>query len=146
MNHIKKLQNIGACSQAVEWCKNHKSMQSAWDNCERGDWMAWLLGRTVKKNSKAHKKLVLVACKIARDVLYLIPSKEKRPLIAIETAEKWCRGEATTEEVRAAADAAADAAASYAAADAARKTKLNIYAKMIRAEFPKAPHIASEVK
>ena len=138
MNHIKKLQNIGACSQAVEWCKNHKSMQSAWDNCERGDWMAWLLGRTVKKNSKAHKKLVLVACKIARDVLYLIPSKEKRPLIAIETAEKWCRGEATTEEVRAAADAAADAAAAAAAAATAYAADAAAYAAYVADEIGRA--------
>jgi hypothetical protein len=33
-----------------------------------------------------------------------VPEGELRPLRAIEAAEAWCRGEATTEEVRNAAD------------------------------------------
>jgi hypothetical protein len=93
--------------------------------------MLWLAGRLVK-NDEDRKPIVLAACACARLALQYVPKGELRPLHAIETAEAWCRGEATIEEVRAAraaayaayaADAAyaaaADAADAYAAAAAA---------------------------
>jgi hypothetical protein len=68
---------------------------------------------------------VALACVVARESLRHVPADELRPLRAIETAERWTRGEATAEECRKAADAAYAArrgayndAASY-AADAA---------------------------
>ena len=82
--------------------------------------MFWLLG---KIPSTDRKTLVLAACEIARQSLHLVPEGEDCPRLAIETAEKWARGEASLREVKtAAAAAAADAAAAaayYAAADAA---------------------------
>jgi hypothetical protein len=64
--------------------------------------------------------LVRYACLVARTVLDKVPAGEDRPRIAIETAEAWTRGEATIEEVRAAADAAWDTPrGAYAAAYAA---------------------------
>jgi hypothetical protein len=48
--------------------------------------------------------------------LKYLPVGEDRPRIAIETAEAWTRGEATIEQVHAAADAAVHAA--YHVADA----------------------------
>ena len=71
------------------------------------------------------RKLVVRAeCDCARTSLKFVPKGEKRPLIAIQTAERWCRGEATIEEVRSAAYAAyaadaASASAAYAAYAAA---------------------------
>jgi hypothetical protein len=69
------------------------------------------------------KLVVFAACQCARLALKHVPKGEERPLKAIKTAEKWCKGKASIEEVRAAyaaAYAAADAAyAAYAAADAA---------------------------
>ena len=60
---------------------------------------------------------VWLACAVARSALWHVPAGEDRPRLAIETAERWVRGQATVGECRAAADAA-DAAA-YAAAYAA---------------------------
>ena len=126
MDEIKRLQKLRACSGAIEYARTCTTWQSAWDNCERGDWMLWLLGKLSDgPKSQSRKKLVLAACKCARLSLKYVAKNEKRPLKAIQVAEKWANNEkgASLQDVRAAyaaAYAAADAAAAaYAAADAA---------------------------
>lgn len=34
--------NLGACAEGLSWLEG-KNGQSAWDACERGDWMLWVL-------------------------------------------------------------------------------------------------------
>ena len=132
MKEIEKLQELNACNEAIVWAETQPNWETLWNNCERGDWMLWLLGKLSKgPRSKGRKQLVLTACECARLSLKYIPKGEKRPLIAIETAEKWANGDSSVslQNVRDAADAAAyyayaayaaDAAdAAYAAADAA---------------------------
>ena len=124
MNHNKYLNKLGACLEAVEWASHFKTLQEVWDKCERGDWMLWLLGEQAGgSRSKSFKKLVITTCKCARLSLKYIPKKEKRPLAAIQTAEKWARGEKniSLQDVKNAADAVVyashdnlDAACSYA--------------------------------
>ena len=110
-----KLNTILACDEAIEWASTQKgSFQKSWDKCPRGDWLLWLLGRSKSDNNK----IVLASCKISRTVLKYIPKGEKRPLVAIQTAEAWVRGEATLEEVKKASSAASDAD-NYAACNAA---------------------------
>ena len=126
--HIKKLNELRACSEAVEWAEQFKNIQEAWDNCERGDWMLWLVGKqAVGSRTKSRKKLVLAACECARLALPYIEKGEKRPQKAIQTAEKWTRGEATLQQVR-------DAAA---AADYAEKDTLLKCAEIVRRHYPK---------
>jgi hypothetical protein len=115
-----KLIRMKACgwdddTESVGWVGN-RSLHDAWASCHRGDWMLWLA-------AQAHvdrKLLVLAACDCARLSLRHVPDGEVRPRVAIETAEAWCRGEASLEEVLAASFAAAyaddSAAAAYAAA------------------------------
>ena len=77
------------------------------------------------------------------------PPGEDRPRLAIETAEAWCRGEVTIEEVRAAADAAyaahaAGYAAAYAADTAAYHTAAHVStlaccADLVREVWPEPP-------
>ena len=123
--HISYLENLNACHKAIEWAKQFNTLQETWDNCERGDWMLWLLGKQAgPPGSKSRKKLVLSACKCARLSLKHVSKDEKRPLKAIQTAEKYAKGikGVTLQNVRDAANAAnaayAAAAAAY-AADAA---------------------------
>ena len=111
----KFLESLDACRDAVEWVGD-KTLDDAWNTCERGDWRLWIAGRL----DIDRKLLVLAACECARTSLVYVPVGETRPLRAIETAEAWCRGETTIEDVRTAAHAAAYAAyAAYAAAHAA---------------------------
>ena len=120
--NTEPLEKLNACREAIVWAAKQPEAQTAWTYCERGDWMLWLIGKMCEPNSDIHKRLVLAACRCARLSLQYIPAGEMRPLAAIETAERWTRGEATTKEVRAAACASSSAAASgsgYAAASAA---------------------------
>jgi len=124
--HIEYLKKLNACTEAVIWAKQFNTTQEAWDNCERGDWMLWLLGKqSGKPGTKSRKKLVLTACKCARLSLKCVPESEKRPIEAIQTAERYAKGVkgVSLQDVRKAACAADDAAvyvaAVYAAAYAA---------------------------
>ncbi len=116
-----KLIEMDACEEAIMWVGD-KNLEQAWNDCHRGDWMLWLAGRF-----HVNRKLIVkAACACARLALPHVPAGETRPLIAIETTEKWCDGEATIEEVRKAAEAAHAAAA--AAARAAHAAAANAYA------------------
>ena len=102
---IEFLKKSEACAPALKWLETQLDAQTAWVNCERGDWLLWLLA----KLEIDRKKLVLLACKCARSSLHLVLKGEERPRIAIETAEAWARGEATLGEVNRAAIAAQEA-------------------------------------
>ena len=151
---IKKLEKLNPCSAAVDFAKEYKTSQEAWDACECGDWMLWLLGKlSGPPESKSRKKLVWVACKCARLSLRYVQKGERRPLKAIQTAEKYAKGQdggITLDEVRAAATAAdaayaavfaASAASAADAAAAARKKKLKKCADIVRKYYPKAPRL-----
>jgi len=103
-----------ACRPALEWLQA-RTLAEAWEQSERGDWLLWLAA----KAGVDRRRLVLAACACARLALVHVPPGEERPRVAIETAEAWCRGEATIEEVRKASRNADAAYAAYVAADAA---------------------------
>ena len=117
------LERLGACSPSLEWLGS-RSPEVAWNECPRGDWLLWV----ASKAGLERKVVCFAACQVARSVLHLVPSGEERPRIAIETAEAWCRGEATIGEVRSAAHAAAPAAAHVAYAAAAAYADSAAYA------------------
>jgi hypothetical protein len=130
---VDRLSELQSCREAVEWASDYESLEAAWVACERGDWMLCLLGRASgDRESPARRALVLCACACARTALPFVRAGETRPLVAIETAERWARGEngVTLDDVQrarrgayAAADAVdyanAAACAAFAAADAA---------------------------
>ena len=113
----------GACSEALAWLRTQPDAATAWEACERPDWLIWWLKR---QPATDRKTLVRIACACARTALRFVPKDEERPRLAIETTERWLVGSATIEEVRTAAvaaaydaadaDADAAAAAAYAAA------------------------------
>ena len=124
------LAGLDACADALAWATPYGTeWERALAECPDRRWMTWLSGALMRRGHLRREVLVLCACEYARTALRYVPAGETRPLAAIETAERWARGEATLDEVRAAADAAADAddaaaaaayaAAAYAAADAA---------------------------
>jgi len=147
-----KIKSIYPCSGAVRWMDHYETPQEAWDACERGDWMLWLMGH------KSDRKLsVRAACGCAR--LSLKYAKGSEALNAIEAAEGWCEGKVTQHEVKIAADAAAyaadaaaDAAAyaaayaadAYAAADAADAAAAYAYAAAAAAAAAARPKMLSD--
>ena len=111
------LSNLGACSDARAWARG-KDLHTVWTTCERGDWLLWLCGKMVDQAGwPTRKELVLATCACAETVLPFVNVGDDRPRLAIETARAWTRGEASVEEVKAAANAAKAAAnAAYYAA------------------------------
>jgi hypothetical protein len=125
--HIEYLKKLHACNESIVFAERFNSLQEAWDNCERGDWMLWLLGRiSGAPESPERKKLVVVCAEVAELVLPIFEKKypdDKRVRECIETCKRYVAGNATLEELisaRSAADAAASAASyAYAASYAA---------------------------
>ena len=121
--NVQKLIDLNACSEAVEWVKTQKNAEQAWNNCDRGDWMLWLIGKTIagEPMSDERKPLVLAACDCAEFALKYVPKGEDRPRKAIEIARKWANGDSSISQqiIRSTADAAAYAADAADAADAA---------------------------
>jgi hypothetical protein len=119
MNTLQtKLKELDACDEAIEWAKDYDNLQQAWDNCQRGDWMIWLINKMEWSNDK---DLRLMAVAFARQVQHLM--NDQRSINALDVAERYANGEANIEELteaRAAAAAVAAWAAWVAAWAAAR--------------------------
>lgn len=106
----EQLKQLNACAEATDWVGS-KSLSQAWKECPRGDWLLWLAGEV----NVDRRLIVEAACRCAESVIGLVPAGEDRPIRAIEAARAWIVGEATLDEVRAAAGAAYAAAARAAA-------------------------------
>jgi hypothetical protein len=128
-----ELIKLDACKDAIEWVGD-KTLQQAWSECKRSDWMFWFLAKADIK--VPDKSLRLIAVRCAREVQHLM--KDQRSIDALDVAERYANGEATDDELaaaRAAAWAAAGAAARD-ARDAARDAAWAKQADIIRELIP----------
>ena len=122
MTFREQLVRLNACEEAREWVGD-RDIESAWSECERGDWMMWLAGCV-----DVDRVLVVdAACDCAALAAAKVKDAAMRESIerVIDLTRRYVRGEVTWVVVAkarhamwAAVVAAADAAA-YAAADAA---------------------------
>src|SRR5690554_1098239 len=134
--HMIWLQENYACPPGVIWIQEHniKSLQEAWNVCNRGEWLLWMAA----KLDVDYRKLVLCGALCAHAVVQHM--KDPRSREAVRVAFLWGRGKATDEELEAARAAARAAAARattgwaadeapriarWAAADAIRPTSLS---------------------
>ncbi len=101
----------GDCPDGFAWAMTQASMSDVFKNCERGDWLMWVLRKHEALDKPTSVKL---ACEFALRVLLIYEKKHfrKEPRLAIEAALRWV--ESQTQE-----NAYADANASYADANAA---------------------------
>ena len=100
---VKKLRKLDACTSAMEWVESHPELSAAelWEQCERGDWMWWLLRQVA------------------------LPTKAQSVAFA-----KWCAKRAKKNAAADAATYAASATDAAAdAADAERKAQANYIRK-----------------
>ena len=124
----QKLKKLGACENAVIWASEQQNLEKAWQNCERGDWMLWLAGKTAGPSGDTRrKKLVLAAVECAQLSINYVRAGEKRPAKALRIARDWAiGGKSTLEDVKSAAASAAEAY--VAAADDAASVAAAAYA------------------
>ena len=97
------LESNDACDEAMKWLGD-RTIQQTWDECERGEWLAWWLGKAGLDDST----LRLIACDMVRytplsdgrTVWDLLTDERSRN--AVEVTERYAVGEATDKELQAA--------------------------------------------
>jgi hypothetical protein len=116
MKSIKILEKFNACPAGIDFVSKYDSFESAWNACERVDWMLWIAA----KLNVPIKTLTLAKALCANTVRNLM--KDERSIAAVDAAIAFGRGKISEEKLKAAADAAYDAydtAYAYAYVDAA---------------------------
>lgn len=105
-----------ACADGAAFAGKHKTMHAVWENCPRVYWMLWILNAIDAPHDEKAERLFAVWCarhtplfdgdgRTTGDLL-----TDPRSLRALEVAEAFANGRATTEELAAARAAAWDAA------------------------------------
>ncbi len=113
-----------ACREGREWAMTQPTMADVWDNCQRPDWLLWILDAIDQRFDDRPLRLFAIWC--ARNAPLVDGRKtgdlltDPRSLAALEVAERYADNNATDEEL-AAAETAAWAAAwdAWAAAETA---------------------------
>lgn len=133
---------MGACPEAIEWVGT-RTLKKAWAECQRGDWMLWLVHKNYGKPGwPKYRQVVLCACEVAEQALRYVPKYDERPRLAIEAARRCAKN--PTNDNKAAAKSAAKAAASvawaaaWAAASAASADIVRKWLKLAKAELGEA--------
>jgi hypothetical protein len=162
MNLSQKISHLRPCDKAKAFLEKYQEgeEQKAWDECERGDHMLWLLGNLAgPPDSESRKRFVraaLACAKLAPAIKN--PDYEQIRQTCLKTTQDYLDGTATLNDIRKAAKAAAYVsytanAAAYAAyaantavaAVAAYALKhqevLMLCADEIRKIYPKVPKI-----
>jgi hypothetical protein len=127
------LEAQGACTEARLWSRERVTIERCWSECQRSDWMLWLLERLgVLDDTRAR----LFACWCVRNTPLADGRTtwdlltDERSRTAVEVAERFAAGQATSDELDAALAAAVDAAraAAWAAAVYAAVYAAAVYA------------------
>jgi hypothetical protein len=119
-----KLEALRPCFEALEWAKAQKTNAAAWANCERADWMLWLLGKlSGPRGSLSRRKLVGCAAECAATATKYVKNKGQAAKLQEATAllKRYSQSEAADADLIRARDLARDLAREVraAAADAA---------------------------
>lgn len=124
MKTITEFCNLhNACAEGLEWSlANCADMSDAWAKL-KPEWLIWVATR---KGVLTDKELRLFAVWSARQVQHLMT--DARSIAALDVAERYAHGQATTQEL------AAARAAAWAAAWAAQNKRLTL---MVLAEHRK---------
>ena len=107
-----------ACNEGAKWALQYETMAEVYDNCQRGDWLLWVLGRAKKINKRQSVRIAIFCAERVLSIFEESHPDDDRPRKAIDAAKAYLLY--PCQRTKAAADAAADAAAAaYAyAADA----------------------------
>lgn len=121
------LRRLGACDDAIAWLRERscaveperRTAEAAWMDCERSDWLVWIVTQPAVRKAVGDRVLRLIACDCAERVLPLYERAhpgDPRPRRAIEVSRRYADGLASLNELREARRRAAYTAADSAAA------------------------------
>lgn len=103
----------GAFSEGVRFALKFKTMVEAWNNCQRVDWLVWMLNAIDAPKDEKACRLYMVWCarntplQDGRTTLSLLT--DPRSVEALRVAEEFAHGRAT-DSARSAAESAAESA------------------------------------
>jgi hypothetical protein len=115
---------LDTCCDAVKWAKG-KTLTDAWNECERADWMCWLLVKMANKPGWPNNSIVM-HCGVDCAETALHYTNDVRVNECLTIARKHADGKATDEELDAAR--ATSRAAAWAAAWAASRVTAMVVA------------------
>jgi hypothetical protein len=101
---LQLMRKRNSCTGSFQFVSDHLSddLGQVWFDIPRGDWLIRLAVIIGLDN----KKIVAIASACVRTALPYLQEGEIRPLHALQTAEAWCRGEASIAECKRVADEA----------------------------------------
>ena len=88
----KKLKPL-SCDEALEWAQTQPDWQTAWEKCQRGDWMAFRLGRNLKQGSPEHRRFILATIECGRLSLPYAGKYQKTLAQIYADLESWANGD-----------------------------------------------------
>ena len=102
------LTELGACREAVEWSKAYGAdTQKAWNECQRGDYLLWILCKHSTSGPWSDDRKPLIACAVdcaltAKHIWpHLWSGMEAEQISAIvHGLQAWTKGEVTTEQAK----------------------------------------------
>ena len=104
-----------ACGNGREFAGQHKTLNAAWNACERPDWLLWYAQRKMTVEKVVYVRVAIACAKRVLSIYKKRKPGDDRPRKAIAAALAWV--ENPSEENR----QAASAAAAYAAAKKSEK-------------------------
>ena len=139
MTFAEELRDLNACREAVVWASD-LDLATAWNECQRSDWMHWLLERV----QVAQNTSTLIACDHAESVAHLAGDHESLCRETIAIARGVAAGTHTRDQSRAAWDAERAAWAARAAAWAAKDAERAAWAAWDAARAARAAGAAED--
>jgi hypothetical protein len=107
------------CGGALKWLATlspESTMSDAWTQCKRSDWMQWAALRSPMKETDERWRMagcaIIRRVKVRGEETLWDLATDPRSRNAVEVAERFSRGQATSEELAAASAASAAYAAS----------------------------------
>lgn len=62
----QRLIDINACEGAREWAADYSTVEEAWEDCDRADWMLWLAARILDR-----RRAIGVLVEVVRATCYV---------------------------------------------------------------------------
>jgi hypothetical protein len=97
---VEIIEKLGACDSALKWLRElpeTTTLQEAWDLCEHGGWILWLLVRWTPKDPQYHQFILRTA---RRALSTMDTGVDSRLAQAIAAKESWLKT-ASSEQVTA---------------------------------------------
>ena len=121
-DYLLDVNGYEACKDAREW-NGDRTLAQCWAECERGDWMMWLLSRAKLCDLRTLTKIKALQVEKIRHLL-----KDPRSIAALDGAHAFGRGEISEEDLAALASASAASASASAASASAYAASASAYA------------------